>query len=119
MSAAALKKIADEVEKVTKDKLLDTATKKGKKAKQGDEDLDNKALTTLVLKLKNAMEQLVKFVGKEENICPKVRDQEGRTWALEDQTDEMQQKSLLGSFIVTSRANNDLDSLITPEKELK
>ena len=69
MSAAAHKKIADEVEKVTK--VLDTATKKGKKAKQGDKDLDIMALTTLVLNLKNAMEQLVKFVGKEENICPR------------------------------------------------
>ena len=117
MSAAALKKISEEVDKVTK--VLDTASRKGKKAKQGEEDLDAKALTTLVLNLKNAMEQLVKFVGKEENICPKVRDQEGRTRALEDQTDEMQQKSLLGSFIITSRANNDLETLITPEKELK
>ena len=95
MSAAALKKISEEVPKVTK--VLDTASRKVKKAKQGEENLDAKALTTLVLNLKNAMEQLVTFVGKEENICPKVKDQEVRTRALEDFTDEMQQKSLLGS----------------------
>ena len=33
--------------------------------------------------------------------------------------DDMQQKSLLGSFIITSKANDALESLITPEKDLK
>ena len=46
-----------------------------------------------------------------------MKEQETRH--LEDQSDEMQQKSLLGSFILTSKANDDIDSLIIPEKELK
>ena len=117
MSAAALKKVAAEVEKVAKG--LEGASRKGKKAKQGEEDLDNKALTALVLNLKNAMEQLVSFMSKEDNFCPKVKEQETRTRHLEDSSDEMQQKSLLGSFILSSKANNDLESLITPEKELQ
>ena len=116
MSAAALKKIVAEVEKVSK--VLETANRKGKKGKEGSEDLDNKALTALVFNLKNAMEQLVTFVGKEEN-CPKLKEQETKTRHLEDLTDEMQQKSLIGSFIITSKANDELESLITQEKELK
>ena len=117
MSAAAVKKISAELEKVTK--VLENASRKGKKAKQGEEDLDNKALTSLVFNLKNAIEQLVNFVGKEDNFCPKVKEQETKTRHLEDLSDEMQQKSLLGSFILTSKANDDLESLIIPEKELK
>ena len=115
--SAALKKISAEVEKVSK--TLETAHRKGRKGKEGQEDLDNKALTALVFNLKNAMEQLVTFVGKEENFCPKVKEQETKTRHLEDLTDEMQQKSLIGSFIITSKANDDVESLIIPEKELK
>ena len=115
--AAALKKVSAEVEKVTK--ALENASRKGKKAKQGEEDLDNKSLTALVYNLKTALEQLVTFVGKEDNICPKVKEQEVKTRQLEDQSDDMQQKSLLGSFILTSKANDALESLIIPEKELK
>lgn len=115
--SAALKKISAEVEKVSK--TLETANRKGRKGKEGQEDLDNKALTALVFNLKNAMEQLVTFVGKEENFCPKVKEQETKTRHLEDLTDEMQQKSLIGSFIITSKANDDVESLIIPEKELK
>ena len=117
MSATALKKMSAEVDKVTK--ALENASRKGKKAKQGEEDLDNKALTALVFNLKNALEQLVTFVGKEDNFCPKVKEQEIRTRHLEDQGDEIEQKSLLGSFIITSKANEELESLITPEKELQ
>ena len=117
MAAAALKKITLEVEKVTKG--LENANRKGKKNKAGDEDLDAKAITTLVFGLKNAMEQLVAFVGKEDNFCPKVKEQEKRTRHLEDETDEVHQKSLVGSFVITSKANDDLESLIIPEKELK
>ena len=116
MATAALKKIATEVEKVAKG--VENASRKGKKPKQGEEDLDNKALTGLVINLKNALEQLVAYVGKEENFCPKLKDQEKRTRHLEDLTDDIQQKSLVGSFIITSRANDDVESLITPEKEL-
>ena len=61
--SAALKKVA-----------LENAARKGKKTKQGDEDLDVKAMKALVHNLKSALEQLVTFVGKEENICPKVGD---------------------------------------------
>ena len=117
MATAALKKIATEVEKVAKG--VENASRKGKKPKQGEEDLDNKALTGLVINLKNALEQLVAYVGKEENFCPKLKDQEKRTRQLEDLTDDIQQKSLVGSFIITSRANDEVESLITPEKELK
>merc|ERR1712055_1121320 len=117
MAAAALKKITLEVEKVTKG--LENANRKGKKNKAGDEDLDAKAITNLVFSLKNALEQLVAFVGKEDNFCPKVKEQEKRTRHLEDQTDDLHQKSLIGSFIITSKANDELESLITPEKELK
>ena len=116
-TTAALKKISIEVEKVAKG--VENASRKGKKPKQGEEDLDNKALTGLVVNLKNALEQLVAYVGKEENFCPKLKDQEKRTRHLEDLTDDIQQKSLIGSFVITSRANDDLESLITPEKELK
>ena len=115
--SAALKKVSAEVDKVTK--ALENATRKGKKAKQGDEDLDAKALTSLVCNLKSALEQLVAYVSKEENFCPKVKEQEVRTRHMEDQMDDMQQKSLLGSFIITSKANDALDSLIIPEKDLK
>ena len=115
--AASLKKVSAEVEKVTK--ALENASRKGKKAKQGEEDLDNKSLTALVYNLKTALEQLVTFVGKEDNICPKVKEQEVKTRRLKDQSDDMQQKSLLGSFILTSKANDALESLIIPEKELK
>ena len=59
-TTAALKKIASEVEKVAKG--VENASRKGKKAKQGEEDLDTKALTGLVVNLKNALEQLVAFV---------------------------------------------------------
>lgn len=37
----------------------------------------------------------------------------------EDQMDDMQQRSLTGSFIITSKANDALESMITPEKDLK
>ena len=117
MAAAAIKKITTEVEKVTKG--LENANRKGKKNKAGDEDLDPKAITNLVFCLKNAMEQLVAFVGKEDKFCPKIKEQEKRTRHLEDQTDDLHQKSLIGSFIITSKANDELESLITPEKELK
>ena len=60
--AAALKKVSAEVEKVTK--ALENASRKGKKPKQGEEDLDNKSLTGLVFNLKTALEQLVAFVLK-------------------------------------------------------
>ena len=115
--AAALKKVSAEVEKVTK--ALENASRKGKKTKQGEEDLDNKSLTALVFNLKTALEQLVTFVGKEDNFCPKVKEQETKTRHLEDHFDEMQQKSLLGCFILSSKANDDIESLIIPEKELK
>ena len=115
--SAALKKVTAEVDKVTK--ALENATRKGKKPKQGDEDLDTKAITALVYNLKSALEQLVTFAGKEENICQKVKDQENRIRSLEDQNDDHQQKSMIGSFIITSKANDALESLITPEKELK
>ena len=113
----ALKKATAEVDKVTK--ALENATKKGKKAKQGDEDLDIKGITALVCNLKSALEELVLFVGKEENFCPKVKEQEVRIRNLEDQNDDQLQKSMIGSFIITSKANDALESLITPEKELK
>ena len=113
----ALKKATAEVDKVTK--ALENATKKGKKAKQGDKDLDIKGITALVCNLKSALEQLVLFVGKEENFCPKVKEQEVRIRNLEDQNDDQLQKSMIGSFIITSKANDALESLITPEKELK
>ena len=112
-----LKKATAEVDKVTK--ALENATKKGKKAKQGDEDLDIKGITALVCNLKSALEELVLFVGKEENFCPKVKEQEVRIRNLEDQNDDHLQKSMIGSFIITSKANDALESLITPEKELK
>ena len=115
--AAAIKKIVAEVEKVSK--ALENANRKGKRDKQGDVDLDTKALTAIMFDLKNVLEQLVTFVGKEENICPKVKVQETRTRHLEDLTDDLQQKSLTGSFVITSKANDDLESLIIPEKELK
>ena len=38
---------------------------------------------------------------------------------MEDQSDELHQTSMLGSFILTSKANDTLESLIIPEKELK
>ena len=117
MAAAALKKMTLEVEKVTKG--LENANRKGKKKKAGDEDLDATAITNLVFNLKNALEQLIAFVGKEDNFCPKIKEQEKRTRHLEDQTDDLHQKSLIGSFVITSKANDDLESLITPEKELK
>ena len=94
--SAALKKATAEVDKVTK--ALENATKKGKKAKQGDEDLDMKGITALVSNLKTALEQLVLYVGKEENSCPKVKEQEVRIRNLEDQNDDQQQKSMIGSF---------------------
>ena len=81
--------------------------------------MDAKALTSLIMNLKTALEQLVVFVGKEENFCPKLKEQEVRTRQLEDQTDDMQQRSLIGSFIITSKANDALEGLITPEKDLK
>ena len=115
--AAAIKKIVADVEKVTK--ALDNANRKGKRDKQGDVDLDNKALTAILFDLKNAVDQLVTYVGKEENICPKVKVQETKTRQLEDLTDDLNQKHLVGSFIITSKANDDLESLITPEKELQ
>ena len=59
------------------------------------------------------------FVGKEDNFCPKMKEQEKRTRQLEDHSDELHQSSMLGSFILTSRANDTLESLIIPEKELK
>ena len=58
-------------------------------------------------------------MGKEDNICPKVKQQETRIRQMEDLNDEIHQRSLLGSFIITSKANDDLESLIVPEKELK
>ena len=115
--SAALKKVTAEVDKVTK--ALENATKKGKKAKEGEQDMDAKALTALILNLKTTLEQLVVYVGKEDNFCPKLKEQEVRTRQLEDQTDDMQQRSLIGLFIVTSKANDTLESLITPEKDLK
>ena len=115
--SAALKKVSAEVENVTK--ALENASRKGKKAKAGDEDMDSKALTSLVYNLKTALEQLVVFVGKEENFCPKIKEQEVRTRHVEDQMDDMQQRSLTGSFIITSKANDALESMITPEKDLK
>ena len=117
MAAAALKKMTLEVEKVTKG--LENANRKGKKKKAGDEDLDATAITNLVFNLKNALEQLIAFVGKEDNFCPKIKEQEKRTRHLEDQTDDLHQKSLIGSFVITSKSNDDVESLITPEKELK
>ena len=63
MAAAALKKITGELEKVTK--KLEGASRGGKKAKAGEEDLDNKTLTGLVHSLKSAIEQLVTFMGKQ------------------------------------------------------
>ena len=117
MAAAAIKKITSEVEKVTKG--LENANRKGKKDKAGDQDLDTKAITNLVFCLKNAMEQLVAFVGKEDNFCPKIKEQEKKTRHVEDLTDDLHQKSLIGSFVITSKANDELESLITPEKELK
>ena len=95
-------------------KGIENANRKGKKKKAGDEDLDT--LTRLVFNLKNALEQLISFVGKEENICPKVKEQEVRTRHLEDLTDEVHQKLLTGSFIISSKANDDLESLIIPER---
>ena len=92
--AAAIRKIVAEVEKVSKG--LENANRKGKR---GDVDLDNKALTAIMFDLKNALEQLVTFVGKEENICPKVKVNETRTRQLENLTDDLQQKSLTGSFV--------------------
>ena len=115
--SAVLKKVSAEIDKVTK--ALENTTKKGKKAKEGDQERDAKALTSLILNLKTALEQLVVFVGKEENLCPKLKEQEVRTRQSEDQIDDMQQRSLIGSFIVTSKANDTLESLITPEKDLK
>ena len=115
--SAALKKVSAEVEKVTK--ALENASRKGKKAKQGEEDLDIKALTALVHNLKTALEQLVTFVGKEDNFCPKMKEQERRTRQIEDQSDELAQNSMLGAFILTSKANDTLESIIIPEKELK
>ena len=117
--AAALKKVTAEVEKVTK--ALENAARKGKKTKQGEEDqvLDMKAVTALVFNLKVAMEQLVVFLGKEDNFCPKIKEQESKTRHIEDMTDEIQQKSLIGSFIINSRANDAIESMIVPEKELK
>ena len=50
--SAALKKVTAEVDKVTK--ALENSTRKGKKAKQGEEDRDVKALTALVFNLKSA-----------------------------------------------------------------
>ena len=117
MAAAALKKITIELEKVTK--KLEGANRSGKKAKAGDENLDNKTLTGLVHSLKSTMEQLVTFMGKEDNFCPKVKVQETRIRQMEDLSDEVHQRSLLGSFIITSKANDDMESLIIPEKELK
>ena len=70
--AAAIRKIVAEVEKVSKG--LENANRKGKRDQQGDVDLDNKAFTAIMFDLKNALEQLVTFVGKEENICPKVNE---------------------------------------------
>ena len=113
--SAALKKVSAEVDKVTK--ALENANRKGKKTKQGEEDLDSKALTGLVFNLKSALEQLVIYVGKEDNFCPKIKEQEKRTRQLEDQSDELHQTSMLGSFILTSKANDTLDSIIIPEKE--
>jgi hypothetical protein len=115
--SAVLKKVSAEVDKVTK--ALEKATKKGKKAKEGDQDMDAKALTFLILNLKTALEQLVVFVGKEENLCPKLKEQEVRTRQSEDQINDMQQRSLIGLFIITSKANDTLETLITPEKDLK
>ena len=115
--SAALKKVSAEVDKITK--ALENASRKGKKAKPGEEDMDAKALTSLVFNLKTAMEQLVVFLGREENFCPKIQEQEVRSRHLEDLTDDMQQRSLTGSFIITSKANDALESMITPEKDLK
>ena len=84
--AVAIKKASAEVDKVTK--ALENATKKGKKSNQSDEDIDMKGITALVSYLKTALEQLVLYVGKEENLCPKVKAQEIRIRNLEDQNDD-------------------------------
>ena len=60
--------------------------------------------------LKSALEELVLFVGKEENFCPKVKEQEVRIRNLEDQNDDQLQKSMIRSFIITSKANDALES---------
>ena len=91
--SAALKKVTAEVDKVTI--ALENATKKGKKAKEGEQDMDGKALTALILNLKTALKQFVVYVGKEDNFCPKLKEQEVRTRQLEDQTDDMQKRSLI------------------------
>ena len=115
--SAALKKMSAEVEKVTK--ALENGSRKGKKAKQGEEDLNIKSLTSLIHNLKTALEQLVTFVGKEDNFCPKMKEQEKRTRQIEDQSDELAKNSMLGAFILTSKAGDTLESIIIPEKELK
>ena len=109
--SAALKKVTAKIDQVTK--ALENAARKGKKTNQGEEDLDMKTITALVQYLKSALEQLLTLVDKEENICPKVKDQENRIKSIADQNDDHQQKSMIGSFIITSKGND------APEKELK
>ena len=109
--SAALKKVTAKINKVTK--AIENAARKGKRTKQGEEDLDVKTITALVQNPKLSLEQLLMFNDKEENICPKVMDQENRIMSITDQNDDHQQKSMIGSFIITSKGND------APEKELK
>ena len=52
---------------------------------------------------KNALKQLIAFVGKEDNFCPKVKKQEKGARHLKDQSDEVHRKSLVGLFSSPAR----------------
>ena len=52
---------------------------------------------------KNALKQLIAFVGKEDNFCPKVKKQEKGARHVEDQSDEVHRKSLVGLFSSPAR----------------
>ena len=74
---------------------------------------------TLLIGLKKCVEATVAFVGKKDNFCPKVKKQEkgGETSWRSIRWSPPEVSCWL--VLITSKTNDDLESLITPEKELK
>ena len=96
MAVAALKKITLEVEKVTKN--LEKKNRKEGRTRPVMRTWIPSRHQPCWLAWKNALKQLIAFVGKEDNFCPKVKKQEKGARHLKDQSDEVHRKSLVGLF---------------------
>ena len=87
---AALKNITDELAKIAK-ALEKKGQGKGKN--KADPDLDNNAINFMFNSLLTTFKETSKYISKEENLCPKVKEIEKSSCQIEDQMDDQQQKS--------------------------